>query len=695
MLRIQYDGQYFDIRKGEQIVCEWVATLFNDEDEFKGSYTYPVLAPFTPKNNALLNHANRLENRLSRKKISVILEIFGQPWKKCSCVYTIGKEGYNLSLQIDNGEFASLIKSKELPQIFIEYGPNGIFRDWRYLRVGYSPVEVNTNMVDSARNPAKYPWVFFPIRNDGFWGGHDGDQKLYDDKTEIFNQYFPATGFRSALDMTVSQDKRFFTPFLYLRYVLREVCTYLGYTAAGDFFADPKTAGLVIDNTGVASLEDLFSAASGFQIKPAFHLPKMSVADFIKKVRGTFKMGVYFDANTMTAYFNYGPRILADRDAVDISGYAALGFEMKSAPAAGFELVQEKDDKDAMFKQLAYVRSFMIGETLQPKKVDSIAGTLFMTSITYPRLGSNIGWRIPRKRQVGNAYTRRAFGSEAYVEDEKNYTKNEFSFRLLNYLGMRNDTAGAEYPYASSDDLDADGEFRGSRVSLWLGGENGLIAGYHRDWYIFFVRTEQIELSAALPFSVLQQISPMRMLAWKTDTQTRIVALLNRLSFQASNHAERILAKVSVYPFYNQAATDEPVYTEFVPVEEVNKGGLYARFAIENKYEEWRELREGSFGGKKKNTIVRVDLDYVVYFFSDEAGTIPKNVENMPVYFNYDYKGANPRNYEFNKPRNPTLRATGSVFRFREQQYHYANKNDFWTRTYFLIQPANADYVII
>jgi hypothetical protein len=44
MISLKKDGKYFDIEVGEKITTQWVSTVFNDEDTFSGSYTYPVLA---------------------------------------------------------------------------------------------------------------------------------------------------------------------------------------------------------------------------------------------------------------------------------------------------------------------------------------------------------------------------------------------------------------------------------------------------------------------------------------------------------------------------------------------------------------------------------------------------------------------------------------------------------------------------
>ncbi|MBE7178398.1 MAG: hypothetical protein INR69_18500, partial [Mucilaginibacter polytrichastri] len=110
MIRILYKGEYLDLAPGEKITVDWVSTVFNDENSFQGSMAYDVQVALSPKNNRLLEHADKVENRSSRKDIQVVLEIFGQSWKRCTATFNKGAKAYRFSLKIDNGEIGKALQ---------------------------------------------------------------------------------------------------------------------------------------------------------------------------------------------------------------------------------------------------------------------------------------------------------------------------------------------------------------------------------------------------------------------------------------------------------------------------------------------------------------------------------------------------------------------------------------------------------
>ncbi|RZK39112.1 MAG: hypothetical protein EOO61_07440, partial [Hymenobacter sp.] len=82
MIAIRFQNEYFDLDEGEKITVDIFSTVFNEDDEFKGSYTFPASGPFSPKNNRLTANAHRIENRSARYQMEVILVVFGRPYKK-------------------------------------------------------------------------------------------------------------------------------------------------------------------------------------------------------------------------------------------------------------------------------------------------------------------------------------------------------------------------------------------------------------------------------------------------------------------------------------------------------------------------------------------------------------------------------------------------------------------------------------
>jgi hypothetical protein len=640
MLSIKYQGEYFDLSDGEKITVEYVSTVFNEDDEFNGSYSYPVKAPFSARNNRLLKNAHLIENRSSRIQPDVILEIFGRPWKKCKLSFDVGADGYSFYLSIDNAVFANLIKATSLHDIFTVF-ENSVFKNYVSLYLGHSKAETLDLLNDAIQNPGKGPCVFFPYKNDQFFGDFSGTgSKLYGDNIKIFNQY--SVSFDPP-DQSGDWKKNFFyTPFFYLRWLISQVCEFLGFEATGDFFTDERSLKLVIYNTGVLSY-DLFLNDNGCLISVVQHLPNLKLNEFIKKLRSTYKLAIYFDANERKAYFNYAPRVLSSPEDVDISGQTEPGYEIKANTPSGFELVQQVDENDAMFGTYEYTKSFFIGDLTEPKPLTGIAGTLFSTTVLEPRPGSAATFRVPWARQLGNIYSPLGAGSPAFNDTTlavPEIGKNDFTFRVLTYHGMQPDSAGLLYPYASGDDLDSDGTYRNGSLSCWLGGDRGMITAFQRQWLLYFLRTEQIELTAYLSADKVLQITPLKKIVWRTETQVLMSALLSQLSFEASDtYAQRLAAKITVYPDYNQAAADDPAYTQITAGTVVNPGEIYAKLRTVVTSIEYLDIR-----GLPKNVIVTAKhVNIFIDFFSDPAGTKARSVQNLPVKLDVHFRGAHPR----------------------------------------------------
>jgi len=687
MIRLKKDGKYFDIDDGETPTIEWVSTVFNDDADFKGSYSYTIKAPFSANNNTLLKNAHQIENRSARYAVDIVIEIFGQQWKQASMPFSITPEGYELNCLIDNGEFANLIKTKMLPEIFVVLKDNVLY-DYQYEWLSGDPQETINVLTDRANNPGKGSCVFFSQKNDQMFGSFDGDTPPYDANYTI-NYYENTPAFLTYCQANANRKKAFYNPSYYLRWVITQVCKYLGFDTQGDFFTDSNTIGLVIDNTGILDLFDVF-AFDGCKLAPAKHLPNIKIADFFKYVRSTFKLAIYFDGNERIAYFNYAPKIALDPDAVDISGFTEAGITIQSYVPTGYELVQAVDNDDALFKTFQYTKSYFIGDSGDddPQQLNTFIGTLFMTDVTDVRPGTTAKWRVPRKRQLANAYTGIAQGTEAY--NDGGYSKNDFAFRALNYIGPKFDSAGNVYYYATSDGKNPDATVNPNILSLWLGDTNGLIEKYLKAWFLYFLRTEDVEITAHLPGSLLLKLSPIKKITWTTPTRALIPAMINQISFEQSDvYENKIAAKIRVYPVYNQAATDVKAFTEFQPGDIENEGSIYVKFRLETVSEDSKTL----FGQKIVSSLIQTGwLD----FFSDEACSKPRNVSSLPVNMLYNYRGKNARNYVIDQHFSVT--ASGTSYQIQtalgiSQTIYYKNSGDYWNKYYALLD--GPDYIVV
>jgi len=205
---------------------------------------------------------------------------------------------------------------------------------------------------------------------------------------------------------------------------------------------------------------------------------------------------------------------------------------------------------------------------------------------------------------------------------------------------------------------------------------------------MFYLRTEEVEITAHLPGTVLMQLSPLKKLFWTTHTRARIPAMINQVSFESSDvYAGRISAKIKVYPVYNQAATDVKAFKEFTPGVIENEGKIYVKYRI---VETGRDEKV-AFGQR-----ITLALFWAGYldFFSDEACTKPRSVSKMPVNMLYQYRGKNERNY---RDENFQVIASGTSHQIQQSQgidqvAKGGDSKDYWTKNYFLL--AGPDYIV-
>lgn len=652
MFAIRYQNELLDLVPGQNPVIEWVSTAFNDSDTFLGSYSYPIdLAP-TPKNNRLLGFGNQLAMRTSRRDITVLIELFDMPWKACTMSYDIEDGLYKSNLKIDNGEFANKIKEIKIAQVFVD-SVAGVFSDHKWELVGSDTAATEAAILNAVTGPGAAPWTMYPYKNTNIFGTYNGDGAQQYSEPLYINCWIPRVG--TILESDLKQTWYSFS--FYLDWVLKKLCTYLGYTATGDVFEDPFFQSLVIDNNTIYGMQDVFHP-NGFMLAPARHLPDITIGDLFKRIRNYKKLILYFDSDTKKAHFVFSDRVISSPDRISLDKYVEKGFRTQRLLVSGFEITQGIDEKDEMFKLMPYVKNYFIGAGEEKQKIDLLVSTCFMGTLSNTWRDPLGTIRIPVKEQVGNAYSDRAIGSEAH--NPEGYGRNAFSLKLLSYRGMHPDTVGNLYPYATSDGLGTDGLTEICQ-SLWLGGANGILEKI-RSWYTFLLRTEPVEISAKLPNIILNRLSPIKKIRFPTEEGIHLEALMDKAQFSTDKNKLLINTRMTVYPIYS--GND---IIAFNPGEVANPNVVFVKIIEENLRTRYRSH---FLGGKVKESEV---VDVVLYFYSDLAGTIPIVVNALPVTVVVHYKGIHPENY-LDTPS--TITAYGERFVWVQNAIRWYSWND-------------------
>lgn len=608
------NGVVLDVAPDSKLTVKFVATSFNEDTVIKGSFSYPVVFPKTEKNDAAFSYGRFLENRLGRKAIDVNVSFLGMSWKRGRIEYDVTEKGYDAFIVVDNSLVADLMRDKTIAEVFTTT-QNGKFISHKSIRIdGPETAGVNEKIIAINDSVGAYPFCMPTYLNPMVTGElyiKDDGSGLIDFEKSVINDFS---------DHYNVKNESLYGAFFYLTWIIKEVCSFLGFRAVGSYLDDPFIKSLVIDNTGVRRGDDILTSGT---INPAQHLPGLSIADFFKAIRNDHRVIIYFDSQNQVAHFEKSGRILSIPDRMDISEVQIKdSLKIKRQPIGAYKLITKIDDSDEMYKVLPYEGSVIIGYTDTYRETPMAIGRPFMSS---QNLWGVEGVRLPRKTQTGNCYGDALTGETAYNADNE-YGKNTFVFRLLSYKGSLEIGENIHIAESTSDDIgNLDRTFDNS---LMLGGDKGIINKFSLSWYAFFCISEQVELQAKLSINQFMAINPLQKLFISGENKAKVEMLMDEVTFEPSKNSETLFAKIIGYPHYDVNAIASGFRVVVNTPETIDpEGKLYARVLLYNKpvYDDYRSY-----------------ADLVIEFYQDSGLSIPAiSVNNLKVHIereirNYD-----------------------------------------------------------
>ena len=632
MFGVRLNNVDLDIDESSKLSVEIVSTAMNDSDELIGSKSWPVLFPYSDKNKAAFKNAHLPENRSARKlKLTATITVFGTPWKECRLRYNITQKGYDADCEIDLTSVATLLKETDITQVFVNY-KDGEFDSFKWIE--FAPANnMGLGMKwidDAAKNPGTTPFVFFPMWNDNKFGGAAWNDDFEESglvnywaiwPVKLLPQLAGSNTFYNWSIMPEPYRREFFSPQFYLSWVVKEICSFLGFQPVGDFFEHEFIKSLTIYNTGMV---DKTYFTHTFKYTAARHLPKLKISEFFKAIRKDFCRVLYFDATEKKAYFLLSDAFLSNRERVNISEF--VDPSSITGPynneKEGFEITVKQDSSDLLYEETPSAKTYRIGiRSENMVKMEMGAGTTHMADFDYY---PDMGWRLPRAKQVANVYSARAAGTDAFndVNFPEEYCKNEFSLRYLSYKGLVNTSDGDPYPYATADSFNPSGVDT-YPYSCQPDGEKGILNKFNLSWFSFLLSTEKYELVSYLSDVKFRELSPIKMAAFTTSNQVRLNCVLDKGAIQYSDSRGLMGCKMTLYPDYKlDALTALPVVkfeTDFVL--------FYAKLFATT----W-VVKQNSYLTQKKCSIT-------VKFFSDAACLVPFSVTNQKVRLNQWFHG--------------------------------------------------------
>lgn len=592
------NGVVLDVAPDSKLTVEFVATTFNEETLLAGSYSYPVVFPFTPKNDQAFTHGRYLENRLGRKAFEVNICILDMSWKRGILMYDVTAKGYEAVVTIDNAIVADLMREKSIAEIFTITNKSK-FVSHKSIRIGEEGEAINDKIVEINSTVGEFPFAMPTYLNPLITGTMAENSNI---EITLVNDFFDAYRVR---------ENGYYGAFFYLTWVIEQVCKFLGFRTAGSYMQDDFIRSLIIDNTGVRAGSDILETGT---LNPAQHLPGITISDFFKALRNDHKVMIYFDSQTRTVYFEKATKILSDPNRLDVSHIQVKdSLKIKRQATGAYKLITKKDDSDDLYNVVPYEGSVVVGYTDTSKEVEMSIGRPFMVNV---KLYDVNDVYIPTKQQLGNMYGEKFTSQEQAYNADNMYNKNSFAFRLLSYKGSESFDFVKWIGQATTDDKGSNGNVYDD--SLALGGEKGMINRFSLPWYSFYCLSEQVEVEAKFDVIQFMKVNPLQKLLITGENRAKIEAFMDRVTFEPNVKGSNIMGKILCYPHYDLNAVAEDFRVVVNEPENVLPTGLlYVKLFMTNlnapTFQQWW-------------------CDIVLEFYQDQACTIPAvSVNNIPV----------------------------------------------------------------
>lgn len=619
LLRIQIisTGQYLVLNSDGALPVEVNSTLFNNQDELLGSFTYSGTCALEP-NRAKIKNAQNILSDPKLRKFAVRAWLNAGIWLSGTFAFIIEGTQINFNIYFDTSSLANQFKALKLNQLS---DPN--IND----QLHFDTVDEYKAFLKATTTaePGTYPMVYFPYRNDGAY--NIVDPASYGDYPDIsfpVNTLFNAwkveedgTGnFLVDANFPVKQTQ---TPFFYLSYVLKRIALFFGCKPAGRWLDEETTRRITIATMVTFSSWNIIADYW-------LYMPDVAVNEFLKAIRTEFGLLILPNLEQKVMYFESLSNLDTQAPIADLRDcQLATGYRETGASADCYTITQAPDDKDAAFndtdkQNLPVLTIGDLSAAIQTTTITMISATTKMVTenagSVFPGLSN---WRIPYLKQpIAGSVPFTAISSVSYSDT---WT---FKIRLLYYHGMvKDDSELYTYPYGSADNLDKDNR-KIAPFSLALNAASGVFVAVRR-YYQFMQTSKPFEMDFLLTVKQLLGISPLTRILVRDFNLAPVYCLLAQLAVDATvKDADKLSAKLTLWP---SIRLDNAA--EILPGDDTggiepppDNGTVYARLELRN--------------------IVDVDIDHptpengqrgdlYVTFWLDAGATTPKDVTGLPL----------------------------------------------------------------
>ena len=607
-LRIISTGQYLVKSKNSVLTVEIHSTLFNNQNEVKGSFSFDCEMPLEP-NKAILKNAHLLTSANALRTFDVMLEsMSGLAYKQCRLNYTITNNIIRANCYIDVSVLLNDLKKRKLNQLAgIGLGDAQIFST----RAAYRAYLNGTLTAE----PGTMPMVFFPYKNDGAYA-----ESAYEESPDT-DLAFPIYKYINAWKITagvgsflLDEDypyRHTQPPFFYLLYILKRIAGYFNLALTGEWLKEEKARRLVMWSN---------IAVPGYTGIPDFgyFMPDMSVLDLFKAVRSA---GILIDVDLTRNILLVESleNLEATTQTVDLRPYQLDGYEELSTTLRAYAITREVDGGDNAFteEEKAALPVLTIGDPDSAIETTDVplgdVATKMLTEISPAEAGAD-NWKVPYIKQP--LYNVAPFSPVVTVPYAD---RGKFRFRLLYWYGMQETDSGFPYPYGSADNTNSLGVPVADFTLALTNAGSAYMAT--KKYYEFIKNSKPIDVPFVCTAQQFFKLNPRTRVIIRDRNQATVNCLLD-VAVADLQDKEQIFAKATLYPIIrpnNLAIVEGP--PPVVPP--VDNGLVYLRFLQTNLNDYFQ-----SFPPPTRHIFTR---DLIVEFYEDAAGIAPKAVTDLTI----------------------------------------------------------------
>lgn len=626
LLRVQIlsTGKFLVLQQNGVLTVDINSTLFNNQDAFLGSYSYPGKMPLEP-NRAAIQNAHLITSDAGLRTFYVQVWLGQIPWTVARLDFTIEDSTIVYNLLIDNALIAGQIKKLKLNELA---DPN-INEQLNFATAADYYTYINST-VTAPRGTV--PMVFAPYKNAAAYNIIDpADYADYPDLDLPLGNYINAweidagTGDGNFIQNPFAAPSRYVeSPFFLLTYVLKRMALFFGYKPVGKWLTEDGANRLLLHSNVPTITPSIIGDYYSFM--PAIGLP-----EFIKEVRTRFGVLIYFDQLSKTCLIETLTNLQNSDDITDLSSAQLKSYREIGGNVQAYQISQGYGDADTAYSDFEKTTPAVlsIGDVsglVDITDVQLVGVVTKMISEISPTEALATNWKVPFINQP--MYGNTPFDQISSVESAD---QNSFPLRFLYNHGLQEDVAGNLYPYISVDNTDVSNNVL-TAFSL------ALDAGYLsflaiRHFYEFKKASKPFEMTFLLSSQAFLNLRAKSKVAVKDFNRATVYCLIDKISADLGS-AETIIAKATLYPILlpNNTRQIIPPTPDVPPEPPYDNGVVYIKLVLRNH-------TNTNYMFPPPPYAVNAD-DVYAEFYLDAAATTPKDVVALDVRLTQKYYAA-------------------------------------------------------